>query len=122
MANRRGFLLLEVIVSIIVVTVGLLFVVRAYSTSKQAIDRSGRMFMQGLLLENRMFYTEEPGEIEQGRTQGDFESLKEYQWSASAEPVDDSDLEKVTLNVTHTRAGRISTESLVTLVRNKKAE
>lgn len=122
MANRRGFLLLEVIVSIVVVTAGLLFVVRAYSTSKQAIDRSGRMFMQSLLLENRMFYIEEPGEMEQGRTQGDFGSLKEYQWSASIEPVEGYDLNKVTLDVTHTRSGRISTESLVTLVRNKKVQ
>ena len=40
MKGVKGFLLFEVIISIVIITAGLLFVMRAYSSSKAALEKS----------------------------------------------------------------------------------
>ena len=62
MNNKKGFLLLEVMVSIVIITSGLLFVTRVYSTARDVIKRSFVLFKSSLLLEDKMFEFEEKGE------------------------------------------------------------
>ena len=84
MKGRRGFLLLEVMVSIVVITGGLLFVMRVYSTAKDALDRSRTLFKHSLLLEEKIFDFEEPGMISEDTDRGRFTDFKDYSWEVEA--------------------------------------
>ena len=84
MSRRKGFLLLEVMISIVVITGGLLFVMRVYSTAKEALDRSRTLFTRSLLLEEKMFDFEEKGIIEEDTDHGRFTDKKDYSWEIDA--------------------------------------
>lgn len=101
MRAKGGFLLLEVIVSIVVITTGILLVMRAYGASKHAIERSRELFTTGLLLDEKAFDIEEPGAIAEGSSEKVFEDHREYRWSlaASSRSPDDPNIEVVTLDV-----------------------
>lgn len=107
MTNRKGFLLLEVIIAIAILTGGLVFVMRVYSTAKYAIQRSFVIFRSALLLESRMFEYEEKGKIRDDMNEGkDFADDRDYSWKMSAIPVgrdpvlqDDLGIDTVTLEV-----------------------
>ena len=106
MKGRRGFLLLEVMVSIIVITSGLLFVMRVYSTAKGAIDRSRILFKHSLLLEEKIFDFEERGVIEEDTARGHFPDLNDYFWEVEATALapqgqDLSDICAVKMDVYH---------------------
>lgn len=86
MSNKRGFLLLEVIVSIVIIASGLLFVMRVYSTARYAIQRSLVLFESGLLLESGMFEFEEKAKIESDLKDGkQFPKDSPYSWSIKTE-------------------------------------
>lgn len=85
MKSRRGILLLEVMVAIVVITGGLLFVMRVYSTAKYALDRSRDIFKHSLLLEEKIFDFEEKGAIEEDKENGRFPDLKDYFWEVEAD-------------------------------------
>lgn len=88
MSNKKGFLLLEVIVSIAVITGGLIFVTRVYSTAKYAIQRSFVLFRSSLLLESKMFEFEDKGMIESDFKDGKaFSDDRDYSWSISTAEV-----------------------------------
>ncbi len=89
MNKHKGFLLLEVVVSIAIITGALVFVVRAYTTAKYALQRSSVMFTSSILLENQMFEFEEKGSIESDYKDGkDFPDDRDYSWSVSAVKTD----------------------------------
>ena len=78
--------MLEVIVSIVIITSGLLFVMRVYSTARYAIQRSLVLFESGLLLESGMFEFEEKGEIKRDLKDGkQFSRKSGYSWLIKAE-------------------------------------
>jgi hypothetical protein len=83
--NKKGILLLEVMVSIVVITAGLLFVMRVYSTAREALERSRSFFRDSLLLEEKMFDFEEKGIIEEGTDSGSFQDAKKYSWQVNAQ-------------------------------------
>jgi Tfp pilus assembly protein PilE len=97
--NRKGFLLLEVIVSIVVLASGLVFISRVYSASKGMVLRSRELFEAALLMEEAAFGPEEKGEAEEGASEGAFVDKPGYKWSMMTEPVDNSELGVVTVNV-----------------------
>jgi Tfp pilus assembly protein PilE len=97
MNDNKGFLLLEVMISIVIITSALLFVTRSYSVSKQAIERSRDLFKSGLLLEEEMFAFEETGEISEGSGEGEFNDNKDYLWKINAVPA--ANLNTVTVSV-----------------------
>ena len=102
MSNKKGFLLLEVIVSIVIITSGLLFVMRVYSTARYAIQRSLVLFESGLLLESGMFEFEEKGEIESDLKDGkQFLRGSGYSWLLKTEelPKDPVLGQKLDLNI-----------------------
>ena len=125
MRSRRGFLLLEVMVSIIVITGGLLFVMRVYSTAKEALDRSRALFKNSLLLEEKIFDFEEKGVIEEGTQSGRFTDAKDYSWQAGATPlslddIDLNDLNVVSLGVFNNKASPPDKYFLFTYLYKKK--
>ncbi len=99
MRGRRGFLLLEVMVSVIVITGGLLFVMRVYSTAKEALDRSRTLFKNSLLLEEKIFGFEEKGIIGEGTQAGRFDEMKDCSWEVKAYPLSLDDIDLNDLNV-----------------------
>lgn len=135
MSNKKGFLLLEVIVSIVVITTGLVFVTRVYSTAKYAIQRSSALFESSLLLESKMFEFEEKGKIERDFKEGkQFDEDRGYSWLISTEEVPRDPLlgQKLNLNIVTLEVSRqkdreekksyISKYSLTTYLNNKKNE
>jgi len=74
--------------AIVIITGGLLFVMRVYSTAKEALDRSRTLFKNSLLLEEKIFDFEERGVIEEGKDRGHFPDDKESFWEVSAETLE----------------------------------
>ena len=72
-------------VAIVVITSGLLFVMRVYSTAKEALNRSRTFFKYSLLLEEKIFDFEERGLIEEGKDQDHFPGANDYFWEAKAD-------------------------------------
>ena len=120
MRGRKGFLLLEIIVSIALVTAVLLFVARVYSTSKNAIERSRTLFKYGLLLEEKMFDFEEHSEIEKGYREEEFRDHKNYFWAVNAIQISDEEpINLVTLDVFENKGPSLIKYSLTTYLKNK---
>ena len=84
MKARKGFLLFEIMISVVIIASGLLFIMNSYSSAKNSIKRSTELFEASLLLENKMWEFEEKGEIEIGAESGDFPENEEYSWSMEA--------------------------------------
>lgn len=125
MRGRRGFLLLEVMVSVIVITGGLLFVMRVYSTAKEALDRSRTLFKNSLLLEEKIFGFEEKGIIEELTQTGRFDEIKDCSWEVKASPlslddIDLNDLNVVELDVFNNKASSPNKYYLVTYLYKKR--
>lgn len=123
------------IVSIVIITSGLLFVLRVYSTARYAIQRSLVLFESGLLLESEMFEFEEKGKIESDYKDGrQFPNDSPYSWSIkteelTADPVlgQKPNLNIVTLEVSRhkdreEKKSYISRYSLITYLEKKKNE
>jgi hypothetical protein len=89
--RKKGFLLFEVMMSIVIITTGILFIMRSYSSSKMSIERSTEIFRTSLLLESQMWEYEEEGKIREERDRGDFEEPEGYSWEIEAEPLEEEE-------------------------------
>ena len=116
-------------VAIVVITSGLLFVTRVYSTAKEALSRSRAFFKYSLLLEEKIFDFEERGVIEEGKGQGHFPGSNDYFWEVEADTLafqglELSDLCTVKLDVLHkqdySQTGAPEKYSLFTYLNKKK--
>lgn len=117
--NSRGFLLFEVVISIVLITAGLLFIMRSYSSSKNSIQRSTEVFRTSLLLEGKMWEFEEKGLIEEGSKEGDFAENEEYSWQAEVIRMEDSNLNQVTLAVFRKKDRKDTEYFISTYLKNK---
>ena len=121
------------IVSIVIITSGLLFVMRVYSTARYAIQRSLVLFESGLLLESGMFEFEEKGKIESDLKDGkQFSRESGYSWLIKTEELPKDpvlgqklDLDIVTLEVSRhrdreERKSYVSKYFLTTYLNDKK--
>jgi hypothetical protein len=124
-----------VIVSIVIITSGLLFVMRVYSTARYAIQRSSVLFESVLLLESKIFEFEEKGEIESDLKDGkQFSRESGYSWLIKTEEAPEDpvlgqklDLDIVTLEVSRhrdreERKSYVSKYFLTTYLNDKKNE
>ena len=118
--DRRGFLLLEVVVSLVIITAGLLFVARSYSSSKEAFQRSGEIFETSLLIEKSFWEYEERGEIVEGETSGDFKDKDGYSWQISAKRFEGSGLNIVESEVFKEKDPLRTKYSVSTYLKNKE--
>ena len=99
MRTRGGFLLFEVLVAIVIVTAGLLVIIRSYSSSRKAFQRSIELCRIPLVVEKVLWEFEERGEIEEGDKSGDLEGTENYHWNIRARRLEDLGLNCVTLEL-----------------------
>ena len=71
----RGFLLFELMVAVIVLSVSLAIISRAFIHSLVALKTSAQFFKGGLLLENKMWELEQKKGVSPEKEEGTFEEL-----------------------------------------------
>lgn len=94
-----GFMLLEVLLSIFIVTVGIVFVVSSFMTSIKTFKASREYLDILYLMEEKMWGYEEKGKIEEGNDSGDFENYENTEWNVKAEEIEDLPLNEMTMEV-----------------------
>jgi type II secretory pathway pseudopilin PulG len=95
-----GFMLLEVILSVLVVSVGVVFVINSFITSIKAFKVS-KVYVEALyLIEQKLWDYEEKGKIEDGRDSGKFDDYKNAEWEIEAREIEGLPLNETTAEVT----------------------
>ena len=85
--------------SIIIITGGLLFVMRVYSVARMALERSHALLKNSLLLEAKAFDFEEKGIVEEGSDGGRLDGMNDYSWQANAYPLSADNPDLSDLNI-----------------------
>ena len=98
MRKAAGFLLLEVILSVLLVAGGLLAVTQSFSVSKKMLFQSRELFRSALLLREKMFELEYRGDIGPMIKSGSW-AQEARDWNVHTAPLPDADLERVELEV-----------------------
>jgi len=117
--NNRAFLLFEVMVSIVIITVSLVIIIHSFSYSKDAILRSKELFKASLLLENKIWGFEEAGVVEEGAKSGDYAGDEAYGWRLSAGRTGDSEINLVVMEAFRKSDPANTSYSLHTYLKNK---
>jgi len=92
-------MLLEVILSVFVVTVGVVFVISSFITSLKAFKVS-KIYVESLyLLEQKLWDYEEKGKIKEEHTSGKFDDYKNAEWDIEATELEDIPLNETTAEV-----------------------
>lgn len=119
--KRSGFMLLEVVLSVFIVTVGVVFVIGSFITSIKAF-RVSKSYLDVLnLMEEKMWEYAESGEIEEGSDSGKFEDYEGAEWNVEAKELeDDSPLNEVTLEVALKEGERERSIEISTYLFNKE--
>ncbi len=121
MNNQKGFLLLEVMLSLVILTGGLIFVSRSLSSANRLIIKSNELFQYSLLLQEKMSGLELAGEVEPNvERQGFFDKEREYSWKFSSKPLEDPGLCEVELEVFQTKDEPGTSFFLETYLKAKK--
>jgi len=116
-----GFMLLEVILSIFVVTVGVVFVIGSFMTSIKA-HKASKIYLDALyLIEEKMWEYEESGKIEEGEDSGEFEDYADAEWDIEAKKLEeDLPLNKTTLGITLKKGDKERRFEVATYLYNKE--
>lgn len=94
-SDRRGFLLFEIMISIIVILAIVIFVVSSYSASTRSIRRSAELLKISNLTVNRMWDFESTGEVKEGAWEGEDGP---YRWTAASVPVNNTGINKLMIS------------------------
>lgn len=116
--NNKGFLLLEVMLSVLLVAGGLLAVTQSFSVSKKILFQSRELFRSALLLREKIFEFEHKSEIAEMTRNGSWPE-EARDWSLRVTPLPDTELERVELEVFKSRKPG-SGYSLETYLKKKK--
>ena len=93
--KNKGFLLLEVMVSITVLSIGLVLVLSSFMRSIRAIEISEDYFRAGLLLEEKI-YEVLNSDIEEGLSEGVFADFgNRFSWNLSIENLEQEGFENI---------------------------
>jgi len=97
--RNKGFLLVEVMVSISILSIGLLLVLNSFFRSIKAVEVSRDYFKAGLLLENKIYELLNKG-TEEGVWEGSFDDFnKRFSWNLDAGTIEESPLNEINLKV-----------------------
>ena len=92
-------MLLEVMLSVLIVIVGVVFVISSFITSVRAFKAS-RSYLDILyLMGERMWEYEGIGKIDEGSDSGSFDGHEGAEWEVEAEEIEDAPLNETTLVV-----------------------
>lgn len=87
--KSRGFLLVELMVTISILSIGLLFVISSFTRSIRAMALSMDYFKANLLLENKLFELYNT-EITEGSSDGEFPDFnKRFSWNLGVTKTED---------------------------------
>jgi len=82
--KHKGFLLLEVLVCVVVITVGLVYIIRSFSISTRAIATSRDYMKAASLLEEKLWEFDYIGRIEKGEYEDYFADDEDFKWELEA--------------------------------------
>lgn len=97
--NRFGFLLLEVLVSVTIISVGLAYIVRSFSSATRAIETSRHLLKSVSLAENMMWDMEARGAMDKGWDSGRFKEDNNFFWEVETRTLKDVPLNQVSLKI-----------------------
>jgi len=120
--DRRGFLLFEVMVSIIVIAVGLTLIARSYASSKNAIGRSRDYIKTAVVMEEVLWPYEEKGIMAVGSESGKYSEDENFAWTVNSEPEQDSTLNRVRLEVYQKKDPENTRYFVTTFLNNEQEE
>ncbi len=117
--KRSGFMLLEVMLSVFIVVVGVVFVISSFITSIKAF-RVSKSYLEALyLMEEKMWEYEDSGEVEDGSDSGGFEDYKNAEWSVKAEEIEDLALNETAVEVLLKEGDKKRRFRIVTYLKSK---
>ncbi len=120
-SNPRGFLLLETLLAVLILTVGLTFMIRSLGSSLGALRASDDATQAMLLLEERMWDLEAEGSITPGSSRGAFPKHDgKYQWAVEASEPNDLGLCETKVTVSWKQKGRHRDVSVVTYFKTEE--
>lgn len=98
--KNSGFLLFEVLLTVTILSVGLVLVLRAFATSLDAMQTSQEYMNATLLLEEILAGAALKGQIERGETEKAFSAdLGDFGYKIHSEELEGTDLNKVSFVV-----------------------
>lgn len=120
LSAKNGFLLLEVLVSVVVITLGLVYIVRSFSISTRAIKTSRNYMKAVSLLEEKLWELEEAGQVERGEDGDYFKDDRGFQWELAADTEEELPINKTILAVTWKDRQRKQRVSIATYLWNEE--
>lgn len=118
--GRKGFLLLEVLVSVAVIAVGLVYVVKSFSSSSRAIETATNFLNSISFVEEKLWEYEALPAVDKGREHGTFERDKKYSWKSDIKGEKDIPINKIDLAVEWEGRSRKQTITVSTYLWNKE--
>ncbi len=100
--NKKGFLLLEVLVSVALLSFGLVLIMNTFTRSLRSFELSDNYFRANLLLSKKLFEIENYPEefLEEGQSDGSFEDFGgKFSWWLEVKKIEEEKLNEVKLKV-----------------------
>lgn len=120
MQGRKGFLLLEVLVSVVIITVGLVYIIRSFSTSTRAIAASRDYIKAVSLLEEKLWGLEQVRQVEEGQDKDYFDDEHNFTWELNSEPEEEMPVNKTKLVVSWKRREKKQGVAVTTYLWNEE--
>lgn len=100
LSNEKAFTLIEVLITVGVVSLGLVWVMHSLRTCLSSVEASREIFKQYLLIENKIWELENGRNIPLGIEEGDIqEEDRSYRWKTEVTEVENISLNKLKLGV-----------------------
>ena len=120
--RRRGFTLLEVIVSLVLLATGLVMVMEAFTVGLRTSAAADRRSVAALLLQDKMEELKKEPLLTSGSDEGDFgEDFEEYMWRVDISETDVPGLVHVAVTVSWMEPRGEDDLSIATLARGGQA-
>ncbi len=124
--NNRGFLMLEVMLSVLIIGSGVVFVIQSYSTSLRGTDISLALIKGCFFLEDKLFeldYKGFRGGISDASASDIVEGEPYYRWVVQSSPLEDKTnikISRVDLNVYYKKGSQEKVLSIETFLKLKE--
>ena len=117
--SNKGFLLFEVVIAIVILSVGITFVLRSFNSAITAVKGLQGYTIAMFLLEQEMFELEKKGIKVLGR-EGKFDGeYSEFSWELDSVPLEDAPLDKVDLHIMWNTANSTRKFSATTFLKHE---
>ncbi|MBL7085413.1 MAG: type II secretion system protein [Candidatus Omnitrophica bacterium] len=122
--SKQGFALIEIMFAVVVLSFGLVLVLRSFATTLEGIKRIEFVKLASHLLEEKMEEIKEKAKEEEGIVNGnafgEFEDYKDYNWNLNVNPSDvDEVLNEVKLEISWTEGKNQRSIFATTYLANK---